>query len=170
MKLIKSAIYYVLLVVTLSTSLVKPVNAQENIKGLVTGLTDELVGDNTCQNTGGILAYAETKDYALYICGDIKDASRPRHYRSVNKNGTPGVTLTARTYNPDQGNYFEFYNGDYVYLLQIPSKTIQNPVLMVEFPDGSGYEQKISRFLLSNFLLQRESILPISTVNEDIAK
>jgi hypothetical protein len=167
MRLIKSTIHNVLTVGMLSAFLALPINAQGMLRSLVTGLTDELVGDETCQNTGGVLAYAETKDYALYICADLKDNSRPRYYRSVNKNGTPGVSLTARTYNPDQGNYFEFYNGDYVYLLQIPSKTIQNPVLVVEFPDGSGYEQKISRFLMANSLLQRESNSPMSTINDN---
>ena len=114
---------------------------------LVSGSTSELENDKTCDGTGGILAYAETKDYSLYICSDVKDIYQPRYYRSVNKNGTPGVKLTAKTYNPNQGTYFEFHNGDYVYMLQIPSETIKNPVLMVEFPDGSGYEQKITRFL-----------------------
>jgi len=125
---------------------------------LVTGMTDELANDKTCEGTGGILAYAETKDYALYICADLKDVSQPKHYRSVNKNGTTGVKLTARTYNPNQGTYFEFHNGDYVYMLQIPSETIKKPVLMVEFPDGSGYEQPITRFLMSSELRS-----PIST-------
>lgn len=124
---------------------------------LVTGLTDELANDKTCEGTGGILAYAETKDYSLYICADIKNPSQPKHYRSVNKNGTPGVKLTAKTYNPNQGTYFEFHNGDYVYMLQIPSESIKKPVLMVEFPDGSGYEQPITRFLMRS-----ESRSPIS--------
>lgn len=118
-------------------------------ENLTIGSTSELVNDQTCDGTGGILAYAETKDYALYICSDLKDISQPRYYRSVNKNGTPGVKLNARTYNPNQGSYFEFRNGDYVYLLQIPSENIKNPQLVVEFPDGSGYEQKISRFLMN---------------------
>lgn len=125
---------------------------------LVTGLTNELVNDQTCEGTGGILAYAETKDYSLYICADIKNISQPRHYRSVNKNGTPGVKLTAKTYNPNQGNYFEFHNGDYVYMLQLPSTTIKKPMLVVEFPDGSGYEQPIKRFLMGNELRSRISI------------
>ncbi|PZO36694.1 MAG: hypothetical protein DCF19_21050 [Pseudanabaena frigida] len=119
---------------------------------LILGSTSELVNDKTCEGTGGILAYAETKDYSLYVCSDIKDISQPRYYRSVNKNGTPGVKLTAKTYNPSQGTYFEFYNGDYVYMLQLPSGKIKNPVLIVEFPDGSGYEQKITRFLKNNGL------------------
>ncbi len=116
---------------------------------LIYGSTSELKNDKTCDGTGGILAYAETKDYSLYICSDPKDISQPRYYRSVNKNGTSGVKLTAKTYNPNQGIYFEFYNGDYTYMLQIPSEKIKNPVLVVEFPDGSGYEQKITRFLMN---------------------
>jgi hypothetical protein len=114
---------------------------------LISGSTNELENDKNCDGTGGILAYAETKDYNLYICADPKDISQPRYYRSVNKNGTQGVKLFAKTYNPNQGTYFEFYNGDYVYILQIPSDKIKQPVLMVEFPNGTGYEQKITRFL-----------------------
>jgi hypothetical protein len=128
------------------------INASRAKAETLTGLTTELKNDKTCDGTGGILAYAETKDYALYVCADAKDRSQPRHYRSVNKNGTPGVKLTAKTYNPNQGNYFEFHNGDYVYMLQLPSETIKNPMLIVEFPDGLGYEQKITRFLVSNDL------------------
>jgi hypothetical protein len=116
---------------------------------LLTGTVDELGGDQTCQGTGGILAYAETKDFQIYICADLQDLSQPRYYRSVNRNGSQGIKVMAKTYNPNQGNYFEFYNGDYVYIIQIPSATLQQPMLIVEFPDGSGYEQKISRFLLS---------------------
>lgn len=150
MRLIKSTIQKTVttLLVSLSlsvcTEIVKNAAIAEDLK---TGLTNELANDKTCDGTGGILAYAETKDYALYICADVKDISQPRYYRSVNKNGTTGVKLTAKTYNPNQGNYFEFHNGDYVYMLQIPSENIKNPVLAVEFPDGSGYEQKIIRFL-----------------------
>ena len=134
----------------ISLALVNANNAvADNLKA---GLTDELVNDKTCDGTGGILAYAETKDYSLYICSDLKNITQPRYYRSVNKNGTQGVKLMAKTYNPNQGNYFEFYNGDYTYMLQIPSAKIKNPVLMVEFPDGSGYEQKITRFLMRDEL------------------
>jgi hypothetical protein len=136
------------MLIGLSLSICAEITASRAIaEDLKTGLTNELANDKTCDGTGGILAYAETKDYSLYICADTKDVSQPRYYRSVNKNGTSGVKLTAKTYNPNQGNYFEFHNGDYVYMLQIPSETIKNPVLVVEFPDGSGYEQKILRFL-----------------------
>ncbi len=124
----------------------------EDLEGFKTGLTNELANDKSCVGTGGILAYAETKDYLLYVCADPKDIAQPRYYRSVNKNGTKGVKLTARTYNPKQGNYYEFHNGDYVYMLQIPSENIKNPMLVVEFPDGSGYEQKITRFLINSEL------------------
>ena len=155
MRLIKSIFQKSLIagLVGLALSVCAEINGDiaiaENLENLKTGLTDELANDKTCDGTGGILAYAETKDYALYICADPKDISQPRYYRSVNKNGTSGVKLTARTYNPNQGNYFEFHNGDYVYMLQIPSENIKNPVLVVEFPDGSGYEQKIMRFLMN---------------------
>jgi len=152
MRLIKSIFQksVTTLLIGLSLSVCAEVNGGKAIaEHLTTGLTDELANDKTCDGTGGILAYAETKDYALYICSDTKDISQPRYYRSVNKNGTVGVKLTAKTYNPNQGNYFEFHNGDYVYMLQIPSENIKSPMLVVEFPDGSGYEQQITRFLIN---------------------
>jgi hypothetical protein len=152
MRLIKSIFQKSLttLLLSLSLSVYAEINGNKAIaENLTTGLTDELINDKTCEGTGGILAYAETKDFGLYVCADIQDISQPRYYRSVNKNGTKGVTVTAKTYNPNQGNYFEFHNGDYVYMIQIPSENIKNPVLMVEFPDGSGYEQKITRFLMN---------------------
>jgi hypothetical protein len=153
MRLIKSIFQKSLIVglLGLSLSVCAAINGDSAIaEHLTTGLTDELVDDKTCDGTGGILAYAETKDYSLYVCADPKNIAQPRYYRSVNKNGTTGVKLTARTYNPNQGNYYEFHNGDYVYMLQIPSENIKNPVLVVEFPDGSGYEQKITRFLIND--------------------
>ena len=135
----------------LSLSVCAGVNGNTAVaEHLISGLTDELTNDKTCDGTGGILAYAETKDYSLYVCADVKDVSQPRYYRSVNKNGTLGVKLSAKTYNPNQGTYFEFHNGDYVYMLQLLSENIKNPVLIVEFPDGSGYEQKITRFLINS--------------------
>jgi len=152
MRLIKSIFQKSLttLLLSLSMSVYAEINGNKAIaENLTTGLTNELINDKTCEGTGGILAYAETKDFGLYVCADIQDISQPRYYRSVNKNGTKGVTVTAKTYNPNQGNYFEFHNGDYVYMIQIPSENIKNPVLMVEFPDGSGYEQKITRFLMN---------------------
>lgn len=161
MRLIKSIFQksVTTLLVALSLSVLAEVNGEKAIaEHLISGLTNELTNDKTCDGTGGILAYAETKDYALYICADSKDISQPRYYRSVNKNGTTGVKLTAKTYNPNQGNYFEFHNGDYVYMLQIPSENIKEPMLVVEFPDGSGYEQKITRFLMKG-----DARSPIST-------
>ena len=162
MQSIKSIFQKSLTVVLLGLSLSVCAEVNENkavAEHLPTGLTGELIDDKTCDGTGGILAYAETKDYALYVCADVKDISQPRYYRSVNKNGTLGVKLTAKTYNPNQGTYFEFHNGDYVYMLQLPSENIKNPVLVVEFPDGSGYEQKITRFLMNS---ETRSPSPIS--------
>ena len=152
MRLIKSIFQKSVATLLLGLSLLVSAEIKEKkaiAETLRTGLTNELANDNTCDGTGGILAYAETKDFGLYVCADIRDISQPRYYRSVNKNGTNGVRVTAKTYNPNQGNYFEFHNGDYVYMIQIPSENIKNPVLMVEFPDGSGYEQKITRFLMN---------------------
>lgn len=43
--------------------------------------------------------------------------------------------------------YFEFKNGGYTYLLQIPTGATPNPVLTVRLPDGSYVEEPITRYL-----------------------
>lgn len=115
---------------------------------LKVGSTREIEGDVTCaKGTGGILVYAETKNYRVYICSDEKDPTRPRFYRSFNKDGSRGLNIEAVDYNPRQMRYFEFKNKGYTYILQIPTSQIPDPVLGIELPSGKRYEEKVLRYL-----------------------
>ncbi|MGB5897331.1 MAG: hypothetical protein WBD58_11305 [Geitlerinemataceae cyanobacterium] len=118
-----------------------------NPSGLEIGSVSEIEGDISCSQTGGILVYAETENYLVYICADENNPTQPRYYRSFSRDGTPGLTLEATDYDPRQLRYFEFKNGDYKYLLQIPTGAISNPALTVELPDGSYVEERITRYL-----------------------
>lgn len=111
------------------------------------GSVSEIEGDLACRQTGGILVYAETENYLVYICSDENDLTQPRYYRSFSRDGTPGITLEAADYDPRQMRYFEFRNGNYKYLLQIPTGATPNPALTVELPDGSYVEEQIVRYL-----------------------
>jgi hypothetical protein len=118
-----------------------------NPSGIEVGSISEIEGDIACRQTGGILVYAETHNYLVYICSDENDPTQPRYYRSFNRDGTPGIALKATDYDPRQMRYFEFKNGDYKYLLQIPTAAISDPALTVELPDGSYVEEPITRYL-----------------------
>lgn len=118
------------------------------IAQLRVGNLSEIEGDFTCgRGTGGTLAYAETKNHLVYICGAEDDPTTPRFYRSRMRNGGQGLNLEAANYNPRQMRYFEFTNNDYTYVLQIPTSQIPNPVLAVEFPNGRRVEERVVRYL-----------------------
>jgi hypothetical protein len=114
---------------------------------LLVGSVAELQGDTTCEGTGGILVYAETENYLIYICSDRNDTTQPRYYRSFDRNGTPGIRLEAADYDPRQMRYFEFKNEGYSYLLQMPMGATPNPMLTVVFPDGTAIEEVMTRYL-----------------------
>lgn len=114
---------------------------------LEVGYLSELEGDISCRQTGGILAYAETENYLVYICADADDPSQPRYYRSFDRDGNPGLNLEATDYDPFKGRYFEFTNNEYSYLLQIPTGATPNPRLTVQFPDGEAIEEEVTRYL-----------------------
>lgn len=123
-------------------------SSQPAIAQLKVGSLSEIEGDITCgRGTGGTLAYAETKNYLVYICGAEDDPTAPRFYRSRTRNGGPGLNLEAVNYDPRQLRYFEFRNDDYTYILQIPTSRIPNPVLAVEFPNGKRVEERVTRYL-----------------------
>ena len=111
------------------------------------GYLSEIEGDVTCRQTGGILAYAETENYLVYICADVNDPTQPRYYRSFDRDGNPGLNLEATDYDPFKGRYFEFKNSQYSYLLQIPTGATPNPRLTVQFPDGEFIEEEVMRYL-----------------------
>ena len=114
---------------------------------LPVGSVAELQGDTTCEGTGGILVYAETENYLIYICSDRNDPTQPRYYRSFDRDRTPGIRLEATDYDPRQMRYFEFKNEGYSYLLQMPMGATPNPMLTVLFPDGTAIEEAITRYL-----------------------
>lgn len=111
------------------------------------GSLRELKGDQTCRGTGGIMTYAETRNFRVYICADKNDRTQPRYYRSRNRSGQGGLNLEAKDYNPRQMRYFEFRNQGFSYTLQIPTSQIPNPVLSIQFPDGRIIEEPVLRYL-----------------------
>lgn len=113
--------------------------------GLQVGPLAAVANDPTCQGTGGTIAYAETKTYRVFICGDEKAPTQPRYYRSRSKQGN--LNLKATNYDPWQIRYFEFKNKGYSYIVQVPTSQIPDPVLAIEFPDGKRVEEKIIRYL-----------------------
>lgn len=118
------------------------------IAQLSVGNLSEIEGDVTCgRGTGGTLAYAETKNHLVYICGAENDPTAPRFYRSRTRTGNQGLNLEARNYDPRQMRYFEFRNNGHTYILQIPTSQIPNPVLAVEFPNGRRVEERVTRYL-----------------------
>jgi hypothetical protein len=131
----------------------EPLQAQPNTKDyqkssvLQVGSLSELKGDTTCQGTGGTLVYAETQNYRVYICGDRNNRLQPRYYRSRDRDGSGGINLEAKTYDPRQMRYFEFKNNGYSYILQMPSGQIPDPELNVELPNGKLVGEKVLRYL-----------------------
>ena len=115
---------------------------------LKVGALSELKGDKTYNNTGGILVYAETKSYRVYICADRKNKTQPRYYRSRDRNGNSSLNLEAKGYNPQQMRYFQFKNNGYAYLLQMPTGQIPQPELTVLSPEETPLlREKITRYL-----------------------
>ncbi len=114
---------------------------------LVVGSLAEISSDRTCEGTGGTVAYAETRHFRIYICGDRDDPLRARYYRSRNRDGSGGLDLEARDYDPCQGRVCAFQHAGYRYALQIPLAQIARPVLTVTFPNGKRLEEPIQRYL-----------------------
>lgn len=111
------------------------------------GAIEEIAGDETCADTGGILAYAESINYRVYICSDKNDPTQARHYRIRNKNQAIGINLEAVDYNPQKPGYFEFVTPNSVYVLQIPSEQNPEPTMGVQLPNGAQAQEKIQRYL-----------------------
>jgi hypothetical protein len=136
-------------------------------RALQVGSLREIEGDITCgPGTGGTMVYAETASFRIYICSDPNDSSRARFYRSFSRNGTPGLQLDARNYNPMQMRYFEFRNGNYTYVVQIPSGQIPNPVLGIEFPNGRRVEERITRYLAKQDVPARQGVCSFINAND----
>ncbi|PSB21233.1 hypothetical protein C7B65_04705 [Phormidesmis priestleyi ULC007] len=125
-----------------------PKNLKEKSEPLKVGSLKELKEDRTCRGTGGIMTYAETKSFLVYICSDPNHHTQPRYYRSRDRHHHNRVlNLEATNYNPRQMRYFEFKNKGYTYVLQMPMSQIPNPVLGIEFPNGKRVEERVLRYL-----------------------
>lgn len=121
---------------------------KEKSEPIKVGSLKELRGDKTCQGTGGIMTYAETKSFLVYICADKRDRTQSRYYRSRDRrNRKSSLNLEATNYDPRQMRYFEFKNKGYSYVLQMPMSQIPNPVLGIEFPSGKRVEERVLRYL-----------------------
>lgn len=154
------------LLLALPVALVTTFSTPPALANLPVGSLREIEGDVTCaRGTGGILVYAETANYLIYICSDANDPTAPRFYRSRNRDGSPGLNLEAVGYNPRQLRYFEFLNNGYTYVLQIPSAQIPNPVLAVEFPNGRRVEERVTRYLTRSEQGQAQTICSFITGN-----
>jgi hypothetical protein len=111
------------------------------------GNVKELEGDVTCRQTGGIYAYAETANFKIYICGDVNNPDQPRYYRSFNRDGSPGLNLTAEKYNPIKGNAVEFRNDDYTYAIDLFADGGDKPMLRVGQPGGKTNTEPLTVLL-----------------------
>lgn len=114
---------------------------------LTVGYLDELKGDKTCDGTGGLMTYAETQNYKIYICADRKDSTQPRYYRSRDRQGKGGLNLEAKDYDPRLLRGFEFSHKGYVYTLPYPTAQAPNPRLTITFPSGKFTQEKVTRYL-----------------------
>lgn len=130
------------------SSLPEVVTSSQNAESSFTvGDLSQLQDDATCDGTGGLITYAETENYLVYICADPNDPTQPRYYRSKNRDGSGGLEIEAKDYNPLQGRYLEFNNQGYIYTLQIPTAQIANPDFTVKFPNGREITEKVTKYL-----------------------
>jgi hypothetical protein len=121
-----------------------------SVKAIAIGDTKELEGDIICGKTKVIYAYGETSNYRVYICADTQEPDRPRYYVSRNKDGSGGLDIEAKNYNPQQVGAIEFKNDGYVYTLESPTTQNPEPVLRVAFPNGNLSKEQLLRYLSSS--------------------
>jgi hypothetical protein len=125
-----------------------PAIAKTEGRMLKVGSLSELKGDKTCNDTGGILVYAETESYRIYICADRKDKTQARYYRSRERNGKGKLDIEAKGYNPNHMRYFQFKNNGYSYLVQKPMSQIPQPELTVLSPEEQTLlRERVTRYL-----------------------
>lgn len=114
------------------------------------GSVYEFKGDSTCgRDTGGLHTYVHTRNYDIYICGDPRDPSQARFYRSFEVDGRPGLSLVANTYSPQQGRYLIFDNGGYEYILDPGTATTRLGLLIVRDPQGTLLLEEVASTWLS---------------------
>jgi hypothetical protein len=127
----------------------KPVasSSKASTKAIAVGDIKELEGDIICGKTRVIYAYGETSNYRVYICADTQEPNRPRYYISRNKDGSGGLDLEAKNYNPQKDGAIEFNNEGYIYTLESPTTQNPEPVLRVTFPNQKFTEEQLLRYL-----------------------
>jgi hypothetical protein len=126
---------------------VAPTASPPSKAGLPIGDTKELEDNSVCQRTGGIFAFAETKNYRVYICSDPQNPKQPKYYRSRNKDGSGGLDIEATGYNPYTDDVIAFKSNGYTYAVEIPTAQNPEPVLRVTFPDGKLVKEQLLRYL-----------------------
>jgi hypothetical protein len=127
----------------------KPVatSSKASPKAITVGDIKEIEGDIICGKTRVIYAYGETSNYRVYICADTHEPNRPRYYISRNKDGSGGLDLEAKNYNPQKDGAIEFNNEGYIYTLESPTTQNPEPVLRVTFPNQKFTEEQLLRYL-----------------------
>ncbi len=120
------------------------------IRAIATGNIADLQEKDICGNNRVAYAYGETSSYRVYICADASDPNRPRYYISRNKDGSGGLDIEARDYNPQKSDVIEFNNGGYLYALEAPTSQNPEPVMRVTFPNGKLNEEQLLRYLANS--------------------
>ncbi|MDX2255262.1 MAG: DUF1176 domain-containing protein [Pseudanabaenaceae cyanobacterium bins.39] len=106
------------------------------------------LSDQTMCNNGKVnYAYGETANYKVYICADASAPDRPRYYISRNKDGSGGLNIEAKNYNPQKTGAIEFKNDSYLYILESPTTQNPEPALRVIFPNGKASEEQLLQYL-----------------------
>jgi hypothetical protein len=121
-----------------------PQPASSNISG---GDIADLKDQSVCNNGKVNYAYGETANYRVYICADASAPDRPRYYISRNKDGSGGLSIEAKNYNPQKSGAIEFKNDSYLYVLEASTPQKTKPVLRVIFPNGQTSEEPLLQYL-----------------------
>lgn len=117
------------------------------IKAIATGNIADLPDKDICGSNRVAYAYGETSSYRVYICADASTPDRPRYYISRNKDGSGGLEIEAKDYNPQKSEVIEFNNGGYLYAIEAPTSQNPEPLMRVTFPNGKINEEQLLKYL-----------------------
>ncbi|MBD2151617.1 DUF1176 domain-containing protein [Pseudanabaena sp. FACHB-1277] len=118
-------------------------------KAIATGNIADLPDKEICGNNRVAYAYGETSSFLVYICADASTPDIPRYYMSRNKDGSGGLEIEAKDYNPQKSDVIEFNNGGYLYAIEAPTSQNPEPVMRVTFPNGKVNEEQLLKYLAS---------------------
>ena len=116
-------------------------------KAIATGNIADLPEKEICGNNRVAYAYGETSSFHVYICADASTPDRARYYISRNKDGSGGLDIEAKDYNPQKSDVIEFNNGGYLYAIEAPTSQNPEPVMRVTFPNGKINEEQLLKYL-----------------------